>query len=122
MKDAMARKKRSDSNFAERLEKLRKSKGFTQIQLAKAINSTQRAISYYENETDYPPAPVVAELANALNVSIEELMGIKPVKKKKEDSKDRRLWKKFQQIKSLPDRDQRAIFRMTNSLIRTKTA
>ena len=117
MIDVMARKKRKGSDFGKRLARLRKARGLTQTQLAEAIGSTLRAISYYENESDYPPAPVIVDLARALKVSWEELMGLKKTRIEKEDPETRRLWKKFQQLRKLPERDKRAIIRMINSLI-----
>lgn len=115
--NTMARKKYPRSNFKTRLRSIRKDRGFTQVQLAKAIGSTQRAISYYENETQFPPAPVLVDLARVLKVSVDELLGIKPAKIEKQDPETRRLWKKFQQIQTLPVKDQRAIIRMVNSLV-----
>ena len=52
----MARKKQAPSGFGERLLALRKARGLTQVQLAEAIGSSQRAVSYYENHASYPAA------------------------------------------------------------------
>jgi DNA-binding XRE family transcriptional regulator len=41
--------------FGQRLARLRKQAGFTQIDLAKDIGVTQRIITYYEAETQHPP-------------------------------------------------------------------
>ena len=119
----MPRKKWTDSGFAERLIRLRKARGLTQVQLARAIQTTQRAISYYETEAGYPPAPVVAKLAQALQVSTDELLGLdKPrlVESVPEDRESRRLWKKFLQVRSLSERDRRAIIRVINSFLGMK--
>ena len=80
MASVMARKSptASPTGFGKRLVALRKARGLTQVQLADAIHSTQRAISYYENEAGYPPAPVVADLALALGVTTDELLGVRP--------------------------------------------
>jgi hypothetical protein len=37
-------------------------------------------------------------------------------KKEQQDPRLRRLWKKFQQVARLPDKDQRAVIRLINSL------
>ncbi len=119
----MPRKKRIDTDFGERLVALRKARGLTQVQLAEAIGSTQRAISYYENEASYPPAPVVMDLAHGLGVTTDELLGVKkPAKamQKAMDAETRRLWKKFQQVMTLPERDQRAVTRLLSSLVIAK--
>ena len=77
MFDEMPRKKRPDSDFGKRLVALRRARGLTQVQLAEAIGATQRAISYYETEASYPPAPVVVDLARGLGVTTDELFGLK---------------------------------------------
>jgi len=114
----MPRKKRQRSGFGERLRTLRKARGLTQVQLAKAANTTQRAISYYENEPGYPPVPAAIALANALSVTTDELLGVKASKRERNimSPEARRLWKKFQQFETLPEKDQRAVIRLINSL------
>ena len=115
---AMPRKKSEPSPFGRRLETLRKARGLTQLQVAKALETTQRTVSYYETQGGSPPAYVVVALAKLLHVSADELLGLKPSKaeQKKEDPEKRRLWKRFQRMSSLPQRDQRAVIRLINSL------
>ena len=67
------------------------------------------------------PATAIAELANVLDVSADQLLGLRngrtpAAKKEQEDPQLRRLWKKFQQVARLPDKDQRAVIRLINSL------
>ena len=115
----MPRKKKEDSSFGPRLAVLRKARGLTQIQLAKATGSTQRSISYYANDDGVPPASIVVGLARALAVSTDELLGLKTPKAApahEEDSETRRLWKRFQVVTQLPEKDQRAVIRLINSL------
>ena len=57
--DAMPRKKYGETSFGERLQVIRKARGLTQVQLAEAAETTQRAVSYYETEAGFPPAPAV---------------------------------------------------------------
>jgi transcriptional regulator with XRE-family HTH domain len=54
---------------------IRKARGLTQVQLAELAGTTQRAVSYYETEAGFPPAPAVIQLAKALQVSTDELLG-----------------------------------------------
>lgn len=74
----MPRKKKEDSSFGPRLATLRKARGLTQVQLAEATKTTQRSISYYENDDGVPPSSIVMVLAQALQVSADELLGLKP--------------------------------------------
>ena len=117
---AMPKKVRPASPFGERLTALRKARGLTQVQLADKIGSTQRAVSRYETVADRAPAPVLARLAQALGVTTDELLGvrrIRPATGLADDPDARRLWKKFQQVMALPEKDRRAVIRLVNSLV-----
>ena len=117
--DAMPRKSYGETSFGERLQAIRKARGLTQVQLAEAAGTAQRAISYYETEAGFPPAPAVIDLARALHISTDELLGVKPPKVQRidDDSEARRMWKRFQRVSSLPERDQKAVLRLINSLV-----
>jgi transcriptional regulator with XRE-family HTH domain len=118
--DTMPKKVPPGSEFGERLYRLRRTRGLTQIQLAEMIGSSQRAISRYETISECPPGPVIVELAKALKVSADELLGLRQPKLPKQDPKTARLWKKFRQVAELPEKDRRAIIRMINSLVATQ--
>jgi transcriptional regulator with XRE-family HTH domain len=117
--DAMPRKKYGETSFGERLQNIRKARGMTQVQLAEAARTTQRAVSYYETEAGFPPAPAVIALAGALKISTDELLGVKPprVERVNDDSEARRQWKRFQMIATLPERDRKAVVRLIHSLV-----
>ena len=117
--DAMPRKKYGETSFGERMQAIRKARGLTQVQLAEAAGTTQRAVSYYETEAGFPPAPAVIGLAKALRVTADELLGIRPPRTERvnEDPEARRRWKRFQMVSVLPERDQKAVIRLINSLV-----
>lgn len=117
--DTMPRKKYEETSFGERLQAIRKARGLTQVHLAEAAGTTQRAISYYETEAGFPPAPAVIDLARALQVSTDELLGVRTPKigRLHDDSQTRRLWKRFRLVSTLPERDQKAVIRLINSLV-----
>ncbi len=114
----MPKKVQPSTPFGQRLTQLRSARGLTQVQLAQIIGSTQRAISRYETVAEFPPTPVLVDIAKALKVSADELLGLKPPAKTKlqEDAETRRLRKQFQQFMALPERDRRAVIRLINSL------
>jgi len=114
----MPRKKSEPSEFGRRLETFRKARGLTQLQVAQALGTTQRTVSYYETQGGAPPAHVVVALARLLHVSADELLGLKRSKMahRKEYPERQRLWKRFQRMASLPERDQRAVIRLISSL------
>lgn len=106
--------------FGERLRDLRQAKGMTQQELAGRVGVSRRAIAYYESEGNTPIVSNLPKVAGALGVSLEELLGIKKIRPDKQDPGTKKLWKKFQQVRALPERDQRAIIRMINSLVRSQ--
>jgi len=116
---AMPRKKYGETRFGERLQSIRKARRLAQVQLAEAAATTQRAVSYYETEAGFPPAPAVIALAQALGVTSDELLGLKTPKVApvQEDPEARRQWKRFQMIATLPERDQKAVVRLIHSLV-----
>lgn len=118
----MPKKVEASSEFGRRLVEFRKARGLTQIQLAQAIGSSQRAISSYETVAEFPPAAVIVQLARALHVSTDELFGLTPIRSANghDDPDTRRLWKKFQQVATLPEKDRRAVIRLVNSLVQSR--
>jgi transcriptional regulator with XRE-family HTH domain len=81
---------RSDE-VGERLYRLRLVRGLTQMQLAEAIGSSQRALSRYETVAEFPPAGVVIQLAKALHVSADELLGLRSSRRPRKNLEQRRL-------------------------------
>lgn len=61
--------------FQNRLKKLRKDKGFTQKQLAEALNTTVSAISHYERGTREPSLDMLVQMTKILGVSVDYLVG-----------------------------------------------
>ena len=113
----MPAKKEPHTAFGKRLFALRKTRGLTQVQLAEALGTTQRVISYYETEAELPPSTAIIPLARVLEVSADELLGLKPTEPNGNSSvQKQRLWKRFQKMDVLPTKDQRAVIRLINSL------
>jgi transcriptional regulator with XRE-family HTH domain len=65
-------------NFSENLKRIRTEKGITQGQLAKACGVTNQAISNYETGIREPSLDIIAKQVSVLEVSADELLGIKP--------------------------------------------
>jgi transcriptional regulator with XRE-family HTH domain len=67
-------------SFGERLARLRQAAGYSQRELARELEISQRMVAYYEGETEYPPAHLLPMLAQALGVSTDQLLGLEPTK------------------------------------------
>ena len=61
--------------FNEHLKKIRKSKGFTQKQVAAAIGITERNYQLYEAGSQKPSFDALIALADYFDVSIDYLVG-----------------------------------------------
>ena len=104
-------------NFGQRLAQLRKEAGYTQTELGQEVGVTQRVIAYYEGETQYPPANLLPDLARALNISTDELLGIKSIKKKRKAKPDNRLQRRFQQIEKMGPKEKRQAIQFLDTII-----
>lgn len=61
------------NNFRENLSKLRKLKGFSQAELAEKIDASVQSICHYESGRREPKVSTLIRLAEALEVSVDEL-------------------------------------------------
>jgi transcriptional regulator with XRE-family HTH domain len=67
-----------DETFGQRLSRIRKQKGLTQVELARTTGLTQGLISDYELDKLRPYHEVIARFALALEVTADELIGLNP--------------------------------------------
>ena len=63
------------SDFAKNVKKFRKEKGYSQEKLAKALHYGYTAIANYESGRNEPSLDTLLLLADALDVSVDELLG-----------------------------------------------
>lgn len=63
--------------FGENLKTLRKQKGFSQEELAARLHVVRQTISKWEKNLSVPDADTLIRLAEILEVSVSELLGIK---------------------------------------------
>lgn len=62
--------------FSQRLRELRQDRGLSMKQLAKAINTTDAAVSNWENGINEPKISYLKALALFFNVSSDFLLGL----------------------------------------------
>jgi transcriptional regulator with XRE-family HTH domain len=73
-------------------------------------------VAYYERDEAQPPGQVLAELAGALRVSADDLLGLTPIKNNS-NGRTGRLLKRLQQVEQLTPADQRAVLTMVDALV-----
>ncbi len=119
---------RGTSAIANRIAEARKDRGISQQQMAKKLGVTQPIISRYERGELRIHAELLVKIAKLLNIASDELLGLQAPKNdgKKNDELDtpskRRMWKKFQQVAKWPEKDQRAVIRLINSVSEAKAS
>lgn len=109
-------KERTLKGFGKRLARIRQSRALTQAQLAEAVGVSKRVITYYEQEDAQPPGALLVDLATALRVSADQLLGLKPHKETR-SPRTARLLKRLQKIEHLPAADRRVLLKMLDSLV-----
>ena len=107
----------SDENLGKRLARFRKAKGLTQIELSKEIGITQGLISAYECGRLRPNYEIITSFAQALEVTTDELLGLKEPKTaiKKPSLK---ILKRLNKIEQLPPSQQRALLQTIDNYLK----
>jgi transcriptional regulator with XRE-family HTH domain len=105
--------------FGKRLKELREARGLTQTSLGKIVGLSQRMVGHYENHSTYPPIKLIPQLAKALKVTSDELLGIKPFK---DERLPKNLMRRFKHIENMPLRDQRTVYSLINALTAKRDA
>ena len=65
--------------LGKRIAMLRKEKGLTQEQLAEKVGVSAQAVSKWENDISCPDITLLPLLADILGVTVDELLGVKPI-------------------------------------------
>lgn len=91
-----------------RLAALRKAADLSQAELAKALGIPQRTISFYEREADSIPSTLVPPLAEALGVTVGEVLGVPDGGRGKRGPKSK-LERQFVQVARLPKSKQKFV-------------
>jgi transcriptional regulator with XRE-family HTH domain len=90
--------------FGQRLAAVRRSKGMTQKELADRLGVKRVLIDYYERRSPNPALDFIERAAEALGVSVAELLGSQPNTMKAKPGPVSQLERKFEQVKLLPRR------------------
>ena len=99
-----------EETIGQRLARLRRERGMTQVELAQRLGVAQPVVSDYERGELRLHGQLIIKLSDVLGVSSEELLGLKKVPSNGA-LRNRRLLRRLQQIDRLPRRDQQALLR-----------
>jgi transcriptional regulator with XRE-family HTH domain len=103
-------------NFGERLASLRVKAGLSQKEFADASGISPRMVVYYEKHAKRPPTDKLDSIAKALSVSVNELLGLTPDKRRVGAPKNAYLHKKLLIVDKLPREDQKTIMTMIDRM------
>lgn len=104
------------TELGRHLVELRTKAGLSQAQLAQTVGLPQRTIANYETIANYIPSSVLPSLADALGVSIEEIIGLPAPKGGKRGPKSR-LEKQFEELQRLPRSEQELATQVLSRLL-----
>lgn len=88
----------------------------TQDQLGGKVGLSQRMIAYYESIQAQPPGPLLPEIARALGVTVDQLLGVKPAKESM-SPRTARLVNRLRRIEELPPTDQRVVLATLDAML-----
>lgn len=114
VKQAAAEKEATESGT--RLTTLRKDARLSQVQLAEAVGIPQRTLSFYEREAEAIPSTLVPVFAEALSVTIEEVLGLEP-KGQKKRGRQSQLERHLAAIANLPRKEQQQLLAVVDAFI-----
>jgi transcriptional regulator with XRE-family HTH domain len=105
-------------SLGDKLQELRKNKGWSQEQLSKKIGAHQRYISRYENNVSKPSAETLRKLSEVFDVTVDYLLA-----EESEDGsscvgiKDRELLQWFEEANKLSQDDRDLIKEMIELVV-----
>jgi len=101
-------------SFGKRITEVRKEKEMSQDQLARILQTTTTTIGRYERDEVKPSIDVATKLADALNVSLDYLVG-----RSENSLKDKKMIERINSIVSLDEKDKECIFYAIDGLIKS---
>lgn len=114
-----ARARRSADGAAaigERVARLRKERGITQLEVAELLGGSQPNVSDYERGEFRLHGELLAKLARILKVSADEILGLEASRPARAP-RDRRLLRRLQDLDRLSKRDRDALMRTLDAFL-----
>lgn len=102
--------------FGRRLARLRKQAGYSQRAMAEEIGISYRMVAYYEAQTTHPPANLLTTIADALGLTVDQLLGHRSIRAKKAPTNER-LLRQLRQVEKLPPHARRSVLEHIDGLV-----
>jgi transcriptional regulator with XRE-family HTH domain len=106
-----------DETLGQRIARLRKGRGISQVELAEKIGIVQVIISDYENDKLRPHYEMIIRIALALEITTDELLGM--MKSTGGETKpDMKLIRRLKKIESLPLAQRKALLQTIDTFLK----
>lgn len=103
--------------LGQRIARLRKERGYTQVDLAEKIGLIRGLISDYERDKIRPHYEMIIRFARALEVTTDEFLGLK-VSKKNGKSPSLKILRRLNKIDGLPPAEQKFLLKTIDTLLK----
>jgi len=100
-------------SFGSIMSQLRKENGLSRDELAKMIGTSGAIIGRYERDDMKPSIEIAVKIANALNISLDYLVGNSNL-----IFKDKKVIQRIENIIEMPEQDRNQVFSVIDALIR----
>tara|TARA_B110000908_G_C10257715_1_gene456786 strand:+ start:2205 stop:2543 length:339 start_codon:yes stop_codon:yes gene_type:complete len=104
-------------NIGNKIIELRKIKGWSQAQLAEAINASRDIIGKYERNDNLPSIEMALKIAKIFDVSVDYLLG-----EGKHASFDKDTLKRLNNIENLDENTKQTLFNVIDTFLRDAKA
>jgi transcriptional regulator with XRE-family HTH domain len=104
--------------LGQRLARLRKQRGYTQVEFADKIGITQVLQSAYEKDRCQFSVEMAVRFALVLDVSLDELLHPKATKKKSTKKPSLKVMRRMEQIEKLPPLQQSTLLRTIDGFLK----
>lgn len=112
----------TDESIGERLTRIRKDRGYTQVELAEKIGIIQSLVSSYESGALKLSAEMAVRFAMALEVATDDLlMPDKKANCKNGKKPSRKILRRLEKIETLPRTQQTAVLKTIDNALELHT-
>jgi len=102
--------------LGQRITEARKAQGLTQTQVAEAVGIAQQTLAHYEGGKLRVAVALLTPLAQALGISVEELVGA-PTKRAGKRGPTPKLQQQIERLSDLPQAKQRIVMEMLEGVL-----
>ncbi len=106
------------NKLGSRIVELRKTKDWSQSQLASKVGVSYAQIGRYETKGSQPPAEVLKKIADALDSTVDYLINGGTEDKAKASLVDAEVIRYFKEVDNLPAEDKSALLRVIGGFLR----